>query len=720
VPPLIQKIETAIRSEKRARFFSIETLLQGLSAIYGTLAQIKNAAFNRKILLQRQLPCVVISIGNITVGGTGKTPMTIYVANLITSLGYRVAILSRGYKGHAEKTGGIVTDGKTLLMSPVEAGDEPYMMAGVLKGVPILVGRNRYEAGNRALSVLSPNVILLDDGFQHLKLARDIDLVLVDHSRPFGNGHLLPRGPLREPVSALKRADIILETRCDGSKKPGVELAKTMQRLSLKTPVFQSGHELHIAQVIPGLRTSLADSGSLGQSHYLSILKGKRVVAFSGLANNRNFHRTLIEIGCDLAGVKEFPDHYWYRESDLGIVQQSAIERQAELILTTEKDVVRIPNGIQWPLDLVVIGITPCFGNQTDALKNDIRSRLLMGKPGVRHMRPLKLIAVMDGRLGHEKQTRGIIEALEEQTPLEIQYSRLPTLSMASDIKSRLAYLKSFIRFGSSATTNRQSIPKVDLLIGTGYHTHFPLLLLKKKTGARVVTCMTPDFPLKGQMDLCCIPRHDCPRMTANVFITTGPPSTARAGNRHDPGKGLILVGGVDEKSHFWNTRATIEQIKTIIRKHPDRRWTVSSSPRTPEDTLTQLETLKKTEPMTFFFRSADTPPGWIEAQYNENRTTWVTADSISMVYEALTAGCQVGILPIRWKNKDNKFQRSIDDLVLAKRANTYERWVAGEELPTPASPLNEAARCANEILRRWWPERLTATMHTRKEIISV
>jgi uncharacterized protein len=323
-------------------------------------------------------------------------------------------------------------------------------------------------------------------------------------------------------------------------------------------------------------------------------------------------------------------------------------------------------------------------------------------------MRPLKLIAVMDGRPGHEKQTRGIIEALKKRTLLEIHYRHLPSLSMASDIRNRLAYLTSFFRRGSDTASTKGTGPKVDLVIGTGYHTHFPLLLLKKKTGARVVTCMTPDFPLKGQMDLCCIPRHDSPRMAANVFITTGPPSTATAENAHDPGKGLILVGGVDEKSHIWDTNATLKQIKTILGHYPDWHWTLSSSPRTPEETVTQLEVLEKTKPMASFYSYKSTPPGWIERQYNEHLTAWVTGDSISMVYEALTAGCRVGILPIRWKRKNNKFQCSIDDLVQGKWAITYEQWVRGETLPTPAAPLNEAARCANEILRRWWPERLS------------
>lgn len=383
VTALIQKIETLLKSEKPDRFFSLETLLQGLSVVYAALAKIRTATYNLKLLPRRKLPCVVISIGNISVGGTGKTPMTLYLAKLIASLGYRVVVLSRGYKGKVKKTGGIVSNGTTLLMSPAQAGDEPYMMACELKGVPVVVGRNRYEAGCRAITAFSPDVILLDDGFQHLKLARDIDLVLVDHQRPFGNRHLLPRGPLRESISALKRADIIIETRCDVSKKPGAELEKAMHRLRLKTRVFQSVHTPYVARILSGKHPSPPIPPPPAPPYPLSRLKGKRVLAFSGLADNRNFHRTLTEIGCILSGVKEYPDHHWYDGSDFAAIRQAADETQAELILTTQKDAARIPDGIQWPLDLIVMGITPSFDGQTDAIKNYINGRLLIGKSGV-------------------------------------------------------------------------------------------------------------------------------------------------------------------------------------------------------------------------------------------------------------------------------------------------------------------------------------------------
>lgn len=379
----MQLINTAIKSERPARFFSVETLLQGFSIVYGMLVHLKTAAFDRNIPPHKKLPCAVISIGNITVGGTGKTPMTIYLARLVTSFGYRVVILSRGYKGRSERTGGIVSNGEALLMSPAQAGDEPYMMASTLKGVPVVVGRNRYEAGNRAITAFSPDVILLDDGFQHIQLARDINLVLVDHHRPFGNRHLLPRGPLREPVSAIERADIIIETRCDIPIKPGMELEKTMRQLSLKTRVFQSGHIPDIVNIVSGKRPTLSILRTSGQACSLSLLQGKRIFVFSGIADNRNFHRTLTGIGCLLSGLKEFPDHYEFSGSDLAAVAHTAIEKKADLIVTTQKDAARIPKDLHWPLDLVVIGITPTLHAQTNDFNHYLKNKLSIRIPGV-------------------------------------------------------------------------------------------------------------------------------------------------------------------------------------------------------------------------------------------------------------------------------------------------------------------------------------------------
>ena len=180
-------------------------LLAPPSWLYRGAIFLRNRHYDRPAAV-RSVSVPVVSVGNITVGGTGKTPMTIYVAQKLQQSGVRVAVISRGYKGRAESGGGVVSDGRNLLMDSEQAGDEPYLMAGRLKNIPVIVGKNRFAAGMLAINKFQSEVIVLDDAFQHLKLSRDIDLILLDYTRPFGNTHLLPRGILREPVTALRRA----------------------------------------------------------------------------------------------------------------------------------------------------------------------------------------------------------------------------------------------------------------------------------------------------------------------------------------------------------------------------------------------------------------------------------------------------------------------------------------------------------------------------------
>ena len=212
---IYKKIEKVITSDSRNGYDWLVLFLSMASKVYGGVVKIRRIFYKNGILISKKLSCPIISIGNITVGGTGKTPMTIYVAQVVKNLGYKVAIISRGYKGKAEKIGGIVSDGKGLLMTPENAGDEPYLMANRLKDVQVIVGKNRFDAGRLAIRKFDPDVIVLDDGFQHLMLQRDLDMVLLDYHRPFGNGHLLPRGVMREPVSALLHADAIILTKSD-------------------------------------------------------------------------------------------------------------------------------------------------------------------------------------------------------------------------------------------------------------------------------------------------------------------------------------------------------------------------------------------------------------------------------------------------------------------------------------------------------------------------
>jgi mitochondrial fission protein ELM1 len=326
-------------------------------------------------------------------------------------------------------------------------------------------------------------------------------------------------------------------------------------------------------------------------------------------------------------------------------------------------------------------------------------------------MKPLTIVAYFDGRLGHEKQTRGVLQALAALTPTNVIHKNVK-ISPAASCRNWVAYLLSYFRI----LNTEHFFGPADLIIGTGTHTHIPMLLEKdsrfKLSGekARVVTCMTPEPLLRGRFDLCCVPRHDDPPPLKNVFVTLGPPCPVRFEKRHNPDRGLILLGGVDKKSHTWNSGLAAEQIQAIIDREPAWQWTVSSSPRTPEDTCRGLEAMAATREHLTFYRSKDTPPGWVEEQYALHNTVWVTADSISMVYEALSGGCSVGILPVEWLRPDNKFQKSLNFLHEKKMIVYFEEWQAGAPMPPPpAEPFNEAARCAREILGRWWPERLAA-----------
>jgi len=319
-------------------------------------------------------------------------------------------------------------------------------------------------------------------------------------------------------------------------------------------------------------------------------------------------------------------------------------------------------------------------------------------------LKPLRVVSFRDGRPGHEKQTRGVLTALAKLTAIEEVSRTVHPLSRVQRIRSWLSFWAARIR----PVLPEPGGNLVDLIIGTGSAAHIPMLLLKKKCArARVVTCMTPDFPFRSRMDLCFVPRHDRQKLRNNIFETIGPPNNVAYTDSHDQRRGLILVGGLDPKSHHWDSGILMEQVKTLLKRAPDLRWTISSSPRTPAETLRKLEDLAARIKGVDFFSSQKTPAGWIEQQYLQNFTVWVTADSVSMVYEALTAGCRVAILPVRWRREDNKFQQSLDFLTANNYVSAYDTWLTAGHYNATGVRLDEASRCAQELLRRWWPNRL-------------
>ena len=376
---LNKKARAVLADPQTHRTLSARGMLQSAARIFGLGLRMRASCYRTGLFRAHRLPCTVISIGNITAGGTGKTPMTLHVARLLQRLGHRVAILSRGYRGGAEKKGGIVSDGRDLLMTPAAAGDEPYMMARLLKDIPVLVGRDRVASGRLAIARFRPDILLLDDGFQHRRLHRDIDIVLLDSTRPFGNGFLLPRGSLREPPEALQRADVMVFTRWhDGLPEPVSLLPESVG----SRPVFRSRNVAYIDQNIP----SAAGPAGVAQDLDLSRLNGTRVFAFSAIADNTDFHRVLGDLGCQTVGVEEFADHHAYGSRELAEIGRTAGASGAEVLVTTQKDFPKLPPETLWPLPLVVLGVVPSFVEEENGFDDFLKSSV--EKTGGRGSRP--------------------------------------------------------------------------------------------------------------------------------------------------------------------------------------------------------------------------------------------------------------------------------------------------------------------------------------------
>jgi tetraacyldisaccharide 4'-kinase len=271
----------------------------------------------------KRLDGLTISVGNLTVGGTGKTPLVIEIAREAVRRGLSTCILTRGYKGDSSETL-IVSRGEGPTAEWTITGDEPYLMAKKLKGVWIVKDKNRYRGG---LVGGKKDIYILDDGFQHWPLHRDVDIVVIDATRPFGNGRLLPLGQMREPPSALRRADIIVINKTSVEMP---ELVQKIRRYNPSAPIYYSHY------VIEGL------SDTNGKNYPFEHIIGKRVFLFSGIGNPSYFASMLTAKKVNIAGMKAFRDHHHYETGDIRKILKSADDTGSEIILTTEKDMIKI------------------------------------------------------------------------------------------------------------------------------------------------------------------------------------------------------------------------------------------------------------------------------------------------------------------------------------------------------------------------------------------
>jgi len=309
----------------------------------------------------------------------------------------------------------------------------------------------------------------------------------------------------------------------------------------------------------------------------------------------------------------------------------------------------------------------------------------------------MHILCLLDGKPGHEKQTFGIIRALGEKFPIKVTEIKVTHHSLWHSFWKMICLNMPFYRFQG------QEITDPDLLICTGSGTHLQTLLYKKKYTIPAVTCMAPDFIFRSRFDLCFVPVHDGFKQRENIVTTVGPPNCSINRNNHKEKNGLILLGGIDQRSHRWNSLKIAEKIDKIIERECETEWMISSSPRTPEDMILRLEKMSSHNPRVSFYNYKNTPHGWLEEQYDKSAVVWVTADSVSMVYEALTAGCKVGVIPVDWNKKVNKFKKSVAFLADNGFILSYDTWVEQKGDWSEHEILNEAQRCADIIMRRLW-----------------
>jgi tetraacyldisaccharide 4'-kinase len=314
------------------------TCLRPASYAYGAAVSIRAALFAQGLVKSRRLPVPVLSVGNVSAGGSGKTPFVEMLAARLRDRGQRVVIILRGYRGGSKKPT-IVSDGRGLKCEPPVAADEAYLLARHLPGVAVLTGVDRYHVGEVALERVDPSIIILDDGFQHLRLYRDLDIVLVDAVNPLGYGRLLPSGLLREPPEAFGRADIVVITHADAGRDPDVAM-QVIRRYAPTVPIALAIHRpIELIDIRSGGRLSLERLG------------GQRLLAVSGIANPSRFEATLVRLGATVAAHRAFPDHHRYAPADLETINGAAKHVGASMIVITEKDMVKLTR-----LDLMKVG----------------------------------------------------------------------------------------------------------------------------------------------------------------------------------------------------------------------------------------------------------------------------------------------------------------------------------------------------------------------------
>jgi tetraacyldisaccharide 4'-kinase len=353
-------VDVILERREGGRANALKFVLGGLAKVYEQAVQLRLGLYRRRLFRPQELGCPVVSVGNLTVGGTGKTPVAEMLARELQRRGRRVAILSRGYKSvprpFAQRLRNklfkhldlfpprIVSDGKDVLLDSRRAGDEPHMLAKNLPGVCVLVDKDRVKSGLHALRHFDSDVLLLDDGLQYQRLRHRIDVVLVDSQAPFGNEHLLPRGTLREPPANLRRASYIVVTK--SGPKPDDALLARLRKLNRTAAIIECNHAPRHWQDL-----------STGERLPLNHLKGRHVGAMSGIARPESFEEGVRQLGAMVEISKAFADHHRFTKKEILRFLEWCDRRSLDALVTTEKDAVRFPDIDNPPLPMLFLRV---------------------------------------------------------------------------------------------------------------------------------------------------------------------------------------------------------------------------------------------------------------------------------------------------------------------------------------------------------------------------
>ena len=331
---------------------------------YDKLAIFRNLLFDLRVLKVHKLSCPVISVGNLAVGGTGKTPMVIWLARFLSEEGWRVVVVSRGYRGEETKRVLVVSDGRNILAGSDVSGDEPQLLARRLPGIPVLCSTKRALAAEAAVEQFRCEVVILDDGFQHRFIARNLDVVMLDAQKSFGNGSLVPRGILRERTKALTRAQVLVLSRFDGSEQAEQSHKNLVGQWPDKTIVTAAHRATHLFKA------------TTQRELPLSSVENKRLAAFAGINRPDDFFRTVRDLGADLVHTTALPDHHPLTIELLASLVEEASEQKPELWLTTEKDWVRLPSDLPDSMELMILAVEIDLDGDSSLLKAVVQESL--------------------------------------------------------------------------------------------------------------------------------------------------------------------------------------------------------------------------------------------------------------------------------------------------------------------------------------------------------